>query len=95
MLFNLYISNKIGSETLGIFSLIMSVYMFAITLASSGLSFACTSIVSEQFARGNFLDGLKSVKTCLIFSLFFGLGNTLIILTFSDLISINWLKSMI
>lgn len=56
MVFNLYVANKIGSEAVGIFGLVMSVYMFAITLATSGLSLACTCIVSEQFSKGNFLD---------------------------------------
>ncbi len=95
MVFNLYISNKIGSEAVGIFSLVMSVYMFAVTLATSGLSLACTCIVSEQFAKGNFFDGLKAVKSCLLFSLLLGLGSSLLILLFSNIISQNWLNSMV
>ncbi len=35
MFFGIYISKKVGSEALGVFSLIMSVYMFFITLATS------------------------------------------------------------
>lgn len=35
MFFSIYISKKIGTETLGTFGLIMSVYMFFITLATS------------------------------------------------------------
>ena len=31
MVFNIYVSNKIGSEAVGVFSLVMSVYMFFIT----------------------------------------------------------------
>lgn len=95
IIFNLYISNKIGSEAVGVFSLVMSVYMFAITLATSGLSLACTCIVSEQFAKGNFFDGLKAVKSCLLFSLLLGLGSSLVVLVFSNVISQNWLKSMV
>ena len=75
MLFGLYVSNKIGSEAVGTFSLVMSVYMFFVIIATSGLSLACTCIVSEQFAKGNFFDGLKAVKSCLLFSLFIGLGS--------------------
>ena len=45
MVFNIYVSNKIGSEAVGVFSLVMSVYMFFITLATSGLSLACTYLV--------------------------------------------------
>ena len=57
--FSLYVSNKIGAEAVGAFSLVMSVYMFAITLATSGLSLACTCIVSEEFSKNNFNNGLK------------------------------------
>lgn len=95
MVFNLYVSNKIGSEAVGVFSLVMSVYLFAITLATSGLSLACTCLVSEQFTKGNFLNGLKAVKSCLFFSLLLGLGSSLLILFFSPIISQNWLQSAI
>lgn len=95
MLFSIYISNKIGSEAIGIFSLVMSIYMFAITFATSGLNLACTCIVSEQFAKGNFFDGLKAIKSCLLFSLLLGLGSSLIIFSLSNIISKNWLNSMV
>lgn len=95
MAFNIYISNKIGSEAVGVFSLVMSVYLFAVTLATSGLSLACTCIVSEEFAKKNFLDGLKAVRSCILFSLLLGLGSSFIVLIFSNLISQNWLKSMV
>jgi len=35
LVFNIYISNKIDKEALGIFQLIMTVYLFGITLAAS------------------------------------------------------------
>lgn len=35
MCFGIYISKKVGAEALGIFQLIMSVYMFSITVATS------------------------------------------------------------
>lgn len=95
MVFNLYISNKIGSEAVGVFSLVMSVYLFAVTLATSGLSLACTCIVSEQFSKEKFFDALKAVKSCFIFSLFMGLGSSFLVLLFSNIISQNWLKSMV
>ena len=50
MFFGVYISNKIGTEAVGIYQLIMSVYMFAITIANSGIHLATTRIVSEQEA---------------------------------------------
>lgn len=60
MLFQLYISNKIGGEAVGIFSLVMSFYLFAVTLATAGLSLACTCSVSEQLAQKDFSNRFKS-----------------------------------
>lgn len=95
MVFNLYISNKIGSEAVGVFSLVMSVYLFAVTLATSGLSLACTRIVSEQLAQKNYYDSIKAVKSCLFFGCFLGLGSSLLVFLFSDILAKTCLKSMI
>ena len=73
----------------------MSVYMLAITLVSSGISLACTYLVSELFEKGDYFEGLKATKSCLFFSLFIGLIGGIIILLFSRIISKNWLKSMV
>lgn len=48
--FGIFISNRIGSEALGVFQLVMSVYLFMVTLASAGINLACTRIVSERLA---------------------------------------------
>ena len=48
--FNVYISNKIGTEALGVYQLIISIYTFAITLATSGISIAVTHLVSKKLA---------------------------------------------
>ena len=95
MFFNLYIANKIGSEAIGVFNLVMSVYMFAVTIATSGLSLACTCIVSEQFTKDNFLEGFKAVKTCMVFSLILGLMSSFLVLIFSNTISTIFLKSIV
>ena len=73
----------------------MSVYLFAITLATSGLNIASTYLVSEQFEKGNFSAGVKALKSCCIFSLILGLGASFLVLLFSDIIAQKWLKSVI
>ena len=76
--FSVYISNRIGSEAMGTYQLIMSVYSFAITLATSGISFATTRLVSEEMGISHLGGVRKSVKKCttyaLIFSLVAGVG---------------------
>src|SRR5699024_2855753 len=69
MVFNIYISNKVGTEAIGTFSLIMSIYTFAITIATSGIGIACTYIVSEQFAKKDYITGINATKTCIWFSI--------------------------
>ena len=63
LIFNIYIANQVGSTAIGIFSLIMSVYNFAITVATSGLSISCTCIVSEEFEKKNYVVLPKLYET--------------------------------
>lgn len=48
--FGVFISNRVGKEAVGIFQLVMSIYLFTITMASSGINFATTKLVSEELA---------------------------------------------
>lgn len=72
MSFSIYISNKIGSEATGVFELVMSIYLFFVTFASSGLNLACTRLVTEDIACGKKENVKSTVKKCLLFSAFFG-----------------------
>ena len=95
LVFNIYIANKVGSETIGVFSLIMSIYTFAITVATSGLGISCTCIDSEEFAKGNYLNGIKAVKTGKFFALLLGIVAGVLIILFSPIISHFWLKDAV
>lgn len=95
MFFGIYISNKIGTEAVGVYQLIMSVYMFFITLASSGIHLATSRIVSEQMAYGN-EDGIKTAtKKCINYSLFMGLFACIVLFVFAPFISSYWLHSKV
>lgn len=95
MFFNSYISQKIGTEALGLYSLVMSVYSFAITIALSGINLAITKIVSEELAIGNIHNSHKIVKRGLIFSLLFGGLASILLITFSPFICDKWLHNKI
>jgi stage V sporulation protein B len=70
--FNVYLSKKIGAEALGLFSLVSSVYGFAITFSTSGIYLAVTRLVSEEIGKNNPQNVGKIMKRatlyCLIFS---------------------------
>lgn len=85
--FNVYISNKIGTEAVGIFGLIMSVYMFAITLATSGINLAATKIVAEELALQNNHIPKRAIKKCISYSLFLGIVAFLLVVLFAPFLS--------
>ena len=87
LIFNIYISNQIGSEAVGVFSLVMAVYLFFITVATSGLNIAVTVIVSEKFALNKNQQAIKAIRTCIFFSLLLGIAAGGLILLFSNFIT--------
>ena len=52
LVFQVHISAAIGDSGVGLFQLIMSVQALAITLASSGIRYAVTRLVSEEIGMG-------------------------------------------
>ena len=65
MLFRIYMSNKIGAEAIGLYQLITTVYIFAVTAVTSGITLLVTRLVTEAVALGN-LDRVNSiVKKCM------------------------------
>ncbi len=78
--FNAYISKKIGAEALGLYTLLGSVYGFALTLALSGINLTTTRLVSDALGENNEHKARKSMQKCIGYSLFFGtLASTLLI----------------
>lgn len=84
--FNAFITRKVGTEGIGLFTLIISVYSFFITLSTSGLNLTATRIVSEQMAKKNTSGGLKVITECIILSFCFGILSSIILLLSSNYI---------
>ncbi len=93
--FNTYITNLVGTECLGIFSLVMSVFTFAVTLANSGLYLATTRIVSEELACHNEYLAKKAAKKCLFYSFIVGTLSCLLVVLFSNMIASIWLHGKV
>ena len=91
--FNIYISNQIGAAAMGVFQLITSVYMFAITLAVSGIGLAATRLVSEELARGK--SAMHAVRNCIIYALMFGLLSAILLALNARVIAVYWLNDKV
>ncbi|MBQ8140766.1 MAG: polysaccharide biosynthesis protein [Clostridia bacterium] len=100
--FNVYISNKVGAEAMGLFTLISTVYSFAITVATSGINLAATRLVSEALGElstagirinGGKTDSVRAVmKKCFSYALFFSIASALALFLFAPAISVRILK---
>ena len=93
--FNVYISNIIGAEGLGLFTLISTVYSFALTIATSGINLATTRLVSECIGEEGLNDSNNIIKNqkiqyilkkCICYSLIFSISVSVILLISADYI---------
>ena len=78
--FNLYLKNKLGADGVGLFSLIMNLFSFAVTFATSGVSLLATRLVSEALGKNRPLEAKVAMRRCLFYSLFFGVLAFLLLL---------------
>ncbi len=90
--YNVYISNRVGAEAMGLFTLISTVYGFGITLATSGVNLASTRLVSEAIGKKS-SDKIRTILIkCVLYSLFFSLLSAAILYLGAERISIIFLK---
>lgn len=82
--FSVYVSNRAGAETMGLYSLLSGIYGFALTLATSGVSLATMRLVSEALGIGDTTRVKRSLRACLIYSLSFGGGATILLFLLAD-----------
>ena len=67
--YNVYISNRVGAEVMGLYSLVTNVWGFALTLATSGINLAATRCVAEAGENKNEVNA--AMRKCIIYSLSF------------------------
>ena len=81
--FNGYVAGKIGPESMGLFTLVMSIYGFAVTLATSSVHLAAVRLTAERCARitgADLVSYRKTIRQVILavcrYSLLFGCGAT-------------------
>ena len=74
LVFQVFLSRRMGAAGIGLLQLVMSVEMFAATVAISGVRFTTTRLVSEESGRGKSSNVPKVVARCLAYAASFGLA---------------------
>ncbi len=90
--FRAWYSKKLGSEGMGIFSLVFAVHSIMLTVSSGGMGVAVSKTVSEYYGRANSGNIKRTMKLALAAV---GLLSTIVILTvnmFSERIAVEFLK---
>ena len=92
MFFRVYISNKVGAECMGLYSLTFSVYSISVTFACSGINYGVIRLVTKALAFNNQNTAKSLMLRCIVYSLFFGIAAAIIIFLFSNDIGIYLLR---
>lgn len=87
VIFNVYISNAAGSEAVGLFSLLGSVYAFSITLATAGINLGTTRLVSEAIALKKESLAKKRAACALMLCTVTGVISSVLLFLLSDLLA--------
>lgn len=92
VVFNVYISNEIGTEGMGLYKLIGTVSMIAITFATSGISSAVTRIVAEEMSKQEYNNVKYVVFKASTICGVLGITASIILFAFSKNIALIFLK---
>ena len=82
--FSVYLSNKLGSAGMGLFTLISSVYGFGVTFALSGVNLASTRLTAEAMGKENPAQVRAAMLRCLLYGSAFGLTGAFVLFTLAD-----------
>ena len=88
--FNVYLTNKIGADGIGLFQLIATVYGMAITFASAGIRLASMRLVADNLTEGKHSER-RIMKLCIFYSLVCGVFIACVLGSFSELIGQKWI----
>lgn len=91
-IYRIYISNIIGAEGMGLYQLIMPIYMLVWSISSSGFSTTISKLVAEENSKREYGNIRIILSQSIITSSLIACALSFFIFIFSEYISINILK---
>lgn len=79
MFFGAYVSRTVGAEGVGLYTVIMTVYSFAVTLATSGISLTVTRLVASAVGAGKRETVGRILRASLAYAVFFGMLSSVLL----------------
>lgn len=93
LLLNTFITRKLGAGGMGLLSLINSVFGFALTFSTGGVSLAATRLCTEALARGSAKELKKALKSCVIYALLLGCSSAVFLMLLGDFVAVRLLMA--
>lgn len=94
LIFSAFLGRTIGAEALGLYTLIGTVYSFAITFASAGISLTVTRLVAAAVGEGREKEVASVVRSAAVYSLAFSGAASVVLFSFSGYISSSVLEDV-
>lgn len=89
IIFKVWLASRIGSEGIGLYQLIFSVYVLASTFATAGISTAVTRLAAEELAMGTAKGTFRILRRAIQLTLLIAVISVAILFLFSDFIALR------
>ncbi len=86
MLFGAFVTRAVGAEGVGLYTVVMTVYSFAVTFATSGISLTVTRLVAGAVGEGRESELGGLLRAAVLYSLTFGAVATAFLFLGSELL---------
>ena len=90
--FRIYIAEKLDAQGMGLYQLVTSLYMLAITFTTSGISLAVSCMISENIETGRYGNSRYILKISIFWAAFISTLVLIALLIFAVPISQNVLR---
>ncbi len=87
IIFKVWLAKEIGSEGIGLYQLVFSVYVLVSTFATAGISTSVTRLVAEELALGSKQGSLKILKRAIFITLLIALISLLAVFSGAQFIA--------
>ena len=84
LLFGAFVSRAVGAEGTGLYTLVMTVYSFALTFATSGISLTVTRLVASAIGEGKRSELGRIMRGAVLYSLAFSIAASAVLLLGAD-----------
>ncbi|HWQ78113.1 MAG TPA: polysaccharide biosynthesis C-terminal domain-containing protein [Anaerovoracaceae bacterium] len=92
--FRVFLSNKIGTEGIGLYQLILSVYLMAILFVVNGINVAVTRLIAEEGGRASFSISRALIIRALSVSFLYSVPAFLFLYFGAEYIGLVWLDDV-